>query len=548
MRASAIGEHCGSYSEWWLDVAPLASSGAGDSSVRRELVVAATTTFNYTQVRIYGSEGLMVDLGPFYTQTCYSFLISRCCPTSYFSQCELVRGGEGFFLYGGITRSVEWHTLTMGTPLFIQRVEVTTLSLGDIAESDHSLPGAKARPGPGAAEDAATSETVRAEGTISVVLFLNATLKATAPSDNRAPDASSLQPPVFPNPGPLLSATVTFAQGQHNDDRTVQFHGLKIETTQDCVNATNFGVSNFSLPFFEHCTLAHRLALPQPLRVPNTTLWSADSPGLHTITVILRPSPPPPSSSSSPPTAAPVEEVLDGASISFGMRLVRAEGHRLLVNGVAVQLRGFDRHEQLDSFGASLPHAQLFDDADLLADVGANFVRGSHYPQDPRWLEVTDRRGIFVWSENFYGWPFASGPAPPPSPLSSTVRNRAEMVEGKPATNVRSDGSLQQRGRGEELPATTDPVAWMRASLRSLDEMIDAGFNHPSIIIWAFFNEGPDNAPWACPAYELVAARIRQRDPSRLVSWASRYGAAAVCDKHADIVARNVYPGWHHLL
>ena len=79
VRASAIGEHCGSYSEWWLDVAPLASSsGAGDSSVRRELVVAATTTFNYTQVRIYSSEGLMVDLVPFYTQTCYSFLISRC--------------------------------------------------------------------------------------------------------------------------------------------------------------------------------------------------------------------------------------------------------------------------------------------------------------------------------------------------------------------------------------------------------------------------------------------------------------------------------------
>lgn len=31
---------------------------------------------------------------------------------------------------------------------------------------------------------------------------------------------------------------------------------------------------------------------------------------------------------------------------------------------------------QVHPFGASLPHAQLMHDADMLADVGANFVRG----------------------------------------------------------------------------------------------------------------------------------------------------------------------------
>ena len=92
-----IGEHCGSYSEWWLDVPPAtpaalaaAASGRGagrGSAVSRELVVAVTTTFNYTQ-------------------------------------CELVRGGEGFFLFSGITRSVAWHGLVPGTPLAIHRAEI----------------------------------------------------------------------------------------------------------------------------------------------------------------------------------------------------------------------------------------------------------------------------------------------------------------------------------------------------------------------------------------------------------------------------------------
>ena len=47
--------------------------------------------------------------------------------------------------------------------------------------------------------------------------------------------------------------------------------------------------------------------------------------------------------------------------------------------------------------------------------------------------------------------------------------------------------------------------------------------------------QGPDNSASACAAYELVAERIRQRDPSRLLTWASRYGAGAVCDRHADV-------------
>lgn len=95
------------------------------------------------------------------------------------------------------------------------------------------------------------------------------------------------------------------------------------------------------------------------------------------------------------------------------------------------------------------------------------------------------------------------------------------------------------------LPAPSNPVAWIQSSLQSLDEMISAGFNSPSIVLWAFFNEGPDQMESACAAYALVAERIRQRDPSRLVTWASRYGAAAVCDNISDVIARNVYPGWY---
>ena len=38
-------------------------------------------------------------------------------------------------------------------------------------------------------------------------------------------------------------------------------------------------------------------------------------------------------------------------------------------------------------------------DLALLREVGANFVRGAHYPQDQRFLDLCDEAGIGVWEE-----------------------------------------------------------------------------------------------------------------------------------------------------
>ena len=35
----------------------------------------------------------------------------------------------------------------------------------------------------------------------------------------------------------------------------------------------------------------------------------------------------------------------------------------------------------------------------LLARLGVNYVRGAHYPQDARLLDLCDERGILVWEE-----------------------------------------------------------------------------------------------------------------------------------------------------
>jgi hypothetical protein len=124
----AIGEHCGSYSEWWLDVPPLKrlrdQGPGGLGPVRRALVVAATTTFNYTQCELVrGGERRALILTSF----------TESGLTKHSGTRKII--GEGFFLYSGITRSVSWHTLPQSSSLYIDRIEVTPLLLSDGAVS-----------------------------------------------------------------------------------------------------------------------------------------------------------------------------------------------------------------------------------------------------------------------------------------------------------------------------------------------------------------------------------------------------------------------------
>lgn len=75
------------------------------------------------------------------------------------------------------------------------------------------------------------------------------------------------------------------------------------------------------------------------------------------------------------------------------------EGQQLLINNQPVHLLGFCRHESHPQFGHTQPEALLVSDVQQLRAMGCNFVRGSHYPQDLRFLDLCDEAGICVWPE-----------------------------------------------------------------------------------------------------------------------------------------------------
>ncbi|MGE9293750.1 MAG: glycoside hydrolase family 2 protein, partial [Puniceicoccales bacterium] len=218
-------------------------------------------------------------------------------------------------------------------------------------------------------------------------------------------------------------------------------------------------------------------------RVPQPRLWSPQSPELHTLRIDL---------AGHEPTA--------GCQARFGLRKIEARDGKLWLNGQQLTLKGYNRHEWHPNSGPTTPTLQMVADLQYLRDLGCNFVRGSHYPQDQRFLDLCDEMGFLVWEENL-GW-------------------------------------------GQRERTLTSPTFHQQHD-KSLRAMMHASHNHPSVIIWGFLNEAGSNEAYSRPIFEQTVATIRQLDSSRLVSFASMFVLKDLNFDLVDLIAINIYPGWY---
>ena len=112
-----------------------------------------------------------------------------------------------------------------------------------------------------------------------------------------------------------------------------------------------------------------------------------------------------------------------------------------MLNGRPIKLIGACRHQDYLGLGNALSKDLNERDIKLLKEMGANFVRVAHYPQDPAVLDACDKLGLIVWEEI----PIVNGITP-----NSDFYNHCKY---------------------------------------NLVEMIRQNYNHPSILIWSYCNE-----------------------------------------------------------
>lgn len=218
------------------------------------------------------------------------------------------------------------------------------------------------------------------------------------------------------------------------------------------------------------------------ISVPEPRVWSPYDPQLHVLRIEMN--------------GAVVEE-------RFGLRMIDIDkaSLRIRLNGKVLKLVGWNHHTEWPDTSGSPTDAQMDQDISILKEGGANFVRGAHYPQDPRWLDRLDENGMIMWSETL--------------------------------------------GPGVKVANMTDPY-FLKYQAIQLHQMMDNAMNHPSIAFWAFFNEGDSDIAEGCPAYQMCAGVIKSRDTSRLVTYAARGPPHwDICHETVDVVSINGYPGWY---
>ena len=120
--------------------------------------------------------------------------------------------------------------------------------------------------------------------------------------------------------------------------------------------------------------------------VDNPDLWSPESPNLYRAELKL--------------IDTETQDTLDAVSEDFGCRWFSVDPEKgFFLNGKAYRLMGVSRHQDYAGLGNALPNKIHETDLKMIKDMGSNFIRLAHYPQDPAVYEWCDKLGIIVWSE-----------------------------------------------------------------------------------------------------------------------------------------------------
>ena len=197
--------------------------------------------------------------------------------------------------------------------------------------------------------------------------------------------------------------------------------------------------------------------------------------------------------------------------VSFGIRTVRVEGDKFLINGRPFYFKGFGKHEDSFFHGRGLDQCLNVKDVSLIRWLGANSFRTSHYPYAEEMYDLCDREGIVV-------------------------------IDEVPAVGINAGGAQ-------------NPYEAMRVKGHHADvirDMIARDKNHPCVVMWSIANE-PDTEhfPQAAydyfyPLYELAHACDPQDRPVTLVCCQNDY-TKDIITRAMDVCCINRYYGWYNL-
>jgi beta-galactosidase len=191
--------------------------------------------------------------------------------------------------------------------------------------------------------------------------------------------------------------------------------------------------------------------------------------------------------------------VVDLVAQPLGFRYFNVDPtNGFFLNGRHYDLHGVNMHQDWLNCGWALTNAQRDTNFMFLKDIGATFLRLSHYEHNDYTYSLADQSGICLWSE---------------VPIIDYI---------------------------------TESPAFYTNSLQQLREMIRQRYNHPSVICWSVYNEitleaGPVTTNLINQEVQLVSHEDQTR-PSTAAANTSDNDPSTF---YTQLIAFNKYYGWY---
>ena len=165
------------------------------------------------------------------------------------------------------------------------------------------------------------------------------------------------------------------------------------------------------------------------------------------------------------------------------LRKVEIKDKKLLINGKAVKLKGINRHDSSPVNGYAVTVDEMKKDLFLLKQANVNCIRTSHYPNDPRFVDMAEALGFYLVDE-------------------------ADIETHGMGYNTVDDWDWTRWSLLSTIPE------WKEAYVDRAEHLFERDKNHGCVIMWSLGNES------GCGVnHRAMREYIKSRDNTALVHY-----------------------------
>ncbi len=209
--------------------------------------------------------------------------------------------------------------------------------------------------------------------------------------------------------------------------------------------------------------------------------------------------------------------------LPYGVRTVKVEGTKFLINEKPFYFKGYGKHEDTFPAGRGLNVPMNIKDISLLKWQGANSFRTSHYPYSEEMMRLCDEEGIVV-------------------------------IDETPAVGVHLNFGGGANFKNGKKINTFDPIE--EGGIRTLEhhkdvvkEMVVRDKNYACVVMWSIANEADSAGPGAYeyfkPLFDIAKDSDPQKRPCTIVGMQVKDNTKDCTLKLSDVYCLNRYYGWY---